>query len=246
MEQKMMPQTPSVMERNPVIAIAQQLKDLSKPKLDEFRARLATGDSYADALYKTITSAKFANGGVVKMNEGGEAEHPLNRFHREHSISTQNPLFGSATSGMGKTLISNVYDDLKIKNYPDMMERLGEYRDTLYNKKFEYGINRKASNYLHHYINAIDDVIQKQQPNLQPGPPKTSNVAETELAKMREIVGLKQPSSASKPTVGVQPINAIGGGHGSPFNPQLRLFEKSGGKVVSLAEKRAKMKKRNR
>ena len=68
MEQKMMPQTPSVMERNPVIAMAQQLKDLSKPKLDEFKARLATGDSYADALYKTITSAKFADGGSVESD----------------------------------------------------------------------------------------------------------------------------------------------------------------------------------
>jgi hypothetical protein len=68
-EKKMMPQTPSMMERNPVIAMAQQLKDLSKPKLEEFRARLATGDSYADALYKTIAGAKFADGGSVAERE---------------------------------------------------------------------------------------------------------------------------------------------------------------------------------
>jgi hypothetical protein len=35
----------------------------------------------------------------------------------------------------------------------------------------------------------------------------------------------------AKPTVGLQPINVEKGGHGSPFNPQLRLFEKNGGNV---------------
>jgi hypothetical protein len=63
MEQKMMPQNASLMDKNPVINTARNLKNMAQPKLDEFNARVNAGKSYADALYGTATGAKFKEGG---------------------------------------------------------------------------------------------------------------------------------------------------------------------------------------
>jgi hypothetical protein len=65
-EQKMIPTLPTMTDKNPVLNLAKQVQGLSKDKFNEFKARINTGDSYADALYKTLTGANFAEGGEVR------------------------------------------------------------------------------------------------------------------------------------------------------------------------------------
>jgi hypothetical protein len=59
MEQKMIPTLPSMVDKNPFLNVAKQVQTLSKEKLKEFEARINAGESYADALYKTLMGAKF-------------------------------------------------------------------------------------------------------------------------------------------------------------------------------------------
>ena len=78
------PQTDSVL--NKANSVLQGLGN----KADEFKARINAGDSYADALYKTMSGSKFSEGGSVAEQEIAKMREIIDNLPKKTPSQTHN------------------------------------------------------------------------------------------------------------------------------------------------------------